>query len=127
MYLLSYFLFFLHYVLTYLALLSFYLSTLYYSLIYFIQEWLRGYRLGGGGKDGGAAVYLLSRQQLQKWWYVDKMTPTELQEKYRVECGVYAHRANLVQWVQVHMQECFVGMCRMCSRSFCSSRYLPLI
>ena len=75
MYLLSYFLFFLHYVLTYLALLSFYLSTLYYSLIYLIQEWLRGYRLGGGVKDGGAAVYLLSRQQLQKWWYVDKMTP----------------------------------------------------
>ena len=70
-------------------------------MIYFIQEWLRGYRLGGGGKDGGAAVYLLSRQQLQKWWYVDKMTPTELQEKYRVECGVYADKAHLVRWVQV--------------------------
>ena len=68
------------------------------------QEWLRGYRLGGGGKDGGAAVYLLSRQQLQKWWYVDKMTPTELQEKYRVECGVYADRGNLVRWVQVFTQ-----------------------
>ena len=95
-------------------------------MIYFIQEWLRGYRLGGGGKDGGAAVYLLSRQQLQKWWYVDKMTPTELQEKYRVECGVYAHKAHLVKWVQVHMQECFVGMCRMCSRPFCSSRYLHI-
>ena len=96
-------------------------------MIYFIQEWLRGYRLGGGVKDGGVAVYLLSRQQLQKWWYVDKMTPTELQEKYRVECGVYAHRAHLVRWLKVYMQECFVGMCRICSRSFCSRRYLPLI
>ena len=91
------------------------------------QKWLRGHRLGDGGKDGGAGVYLLSRQQLQKWWYVDKMTPTELQEKYRVECGVYADRAHLVKWVQVHMQDCFVGMCRMCLRSFCRSRYLLLI
>ena len=89
-----------YYVLTYLALLSFYLPTLL-VIDYLNQEWLRGYRLGGGGKDGGAAVYLLSRQQLQKWWYVDKMTPTELQEKYRVECGVYADRAHLVRWVQV--------------------------
>ena len=29
------------------------------------------------------------------------MTPTELQEKYRVECGVYAHRANLQLWLKV--------------------------
>ena len=29
------------------------------------------------------------------------MTPTELQEKYRVECGVYADRANLQRWVEV--------------------------
>ena len=73
-------------------------------MTYLNQEWLRGYRLGGGGKDGGAADYLLSRQQLQKWCYVDKMTPTELQEKYRVECGVYADRAHLVKWVQVFTQ-----------------------
>ena len=29
------------------------------------------------------------------------MTPTELQEKYRVECGVYADRAHLREWVEV--------------------------
>ena len=70
------------------------------------QEWLRGYRLGDGAKDGGAGVYVLSRQQLQRWYHVDKLSPTELQDKYRVECGVYADRAHLVRWLQVlpHMQ-----------------------
>ena len=29
------------------------------------------------------------------------MTPTELQEKYRVDCGVYADRANLQLWLKV--------------------------
>ena len=65
------------------------------------QEWLRSYRLGDGSKDGGAGVYTLSRQQLQRWYYVDKITnPTELQEKYRLECGVYADRADLVRWLK---------------------------
>ena len=65
------------------------------------QEWLRSYRLGDVAKDGGAGVYVLSRQQLQRWYHVDNMDPTALQEKYRVECGVYAHRANLVRWLKV--------------------------
>ena len=62
------------------------------------QEWLRTYRLSDGGKDGGAGVYRLSRQQLQRWHYVDKLSPTELQDRYRSECGVYAHRGNLIRW-----------------------------
>ena len=66
------------------------------------QEWLRSCRLGHGAIDGGVGVYTLSRQQLQRWYYVEKITnPTELQEKYRVECGVYAHRGNLVRWLKV--------------------------
>ena len=66
------------------------------------QEWIRSYRLGDGAKDGGASVYVLSRQQLQRWYYVDNIkNPTELQEKYRAECGVYADRANLVRWLKV--------------------------
>ena len=66
------------------------------------QEWLRSYRLGDGAKDGGVGVYTLSRQQLQRWCHVDKITdPTALQEKYRVECGVYADRGNLVRWLKV--------------------------
>ena len=75
------------------------------------QEWLRGHRLGDGGKDGGAGVYVLSRQQLQRRHHVDNMSPTELQEKYRVECGVYAHRGNLVRWLKVllYKRERFVG------------------
>ena len=71
-----------------------------YAYVY--QEWLRSYRLGDGAKDGGVGVYTLSRQQLQRWYHVDKITdPTALQEKYRVECGVYADRAHLVRWLKV--------------------------
>ena len=65
------------------------------------QEWLRTYRLSDGGKDGGAGVYRLSRQQLQRWHYVDKLSPTALQDRYRSECGVYAHRAHLIRWLKV--------------------------
>ena len=66
------------------------------------QEWIRSYRLGDWAKDGGASVYVLSRQQLQRWSHVDKITnPTELQEKYRLECGVYADRAHLLRWLKV--------------------------
>ena len=73
-----------------------------YSYTFCYQEWLRSYRLGDGAKDGGVGVYTLSRQQLQRWYYVDKITnPTELQEKYRLECGVYADRGNLVRWLKV--------------------------
>ena len=36
-----------------------------------------------------------------RWYHVDGMTPTQLQEKYRLECGVYADRAYLVRWLKV--------------------------
>ena len=65
------------------------------------QEWLRRYLHGEPGRLGGHGVYELSRQQLQRWHFVDGMTPTELQEKYRVECGVYAHRGYLQHWLEV--------------------------
>ena len=84
-----------YYPLTYLL-----IQLLTYLLTYVSQEWLRGYRLGDGAKDGGVGVYVLSRQQLQRWWYVDELPATELQEKYRSECGVYAHRSNLVRWLK---------------------------
>ena len=65
------------------------------------QEWLRTYRLSDGGKDGGAGVYRLSRQQLQRWHYVDGLSPTALQDRYRSECGVYANRGSLIKWLKV--------------------------
>ena len=83
------------------------------------QEWLRSYRLGDGARDGGVGVYTLSRQQLQRWYYVDKITnPTELQEKYRLECGVYADRGNLVRWLNVFSytsNNCGMSMLFHCS------------
>ena len=91
------------------------------------QEWLRGYRLGGGGRDGGAGVYVLSRQQLMRWHYVDGMTPTQLQEKYRLECGVYADRADLVRWMKVvpEKEECLGLVLHNMSKQFFVSRWYP--
>ena len=65
------------------------------------QEWLRLYLHGQPARSGAFGVFELSREQLRRWHFVDGMTPTELQEKYRVECGVYAHRANLQLWLKV--------------------------
>ena len=63
-------------------------------------EWLRKYRTGNdGAKDGGVSVYVLSRQDLQRWYHVEGLTGAALQERYRAECGVYAHRAHLTRWV----------------------------
>ena len=65
------------------------------------QEWLRLYLHGEPARLGAFGAFELSREQLLRWHFVDGMTPTELQEKYRVECGVYADRAHLQQWLKV--------------------------
>ena len=50
------------------------------------------------------ALFALSRQDLQRWHYVDGLTPLELQEKYRAETGVYADRRHLVEWIKAPAQ-----------------------
>ena len=57
---------------------------------------LATYRLLVGGIDGNASIYTLSRQDLQRWYYVDKLTDTQLQKKYLTEHGVYANRKHLI-------------------------------
>ena len=68
------------------------------------QEWLKQYRLGDGAKDGGVGVLNLSRQDLLRWHHVEKLGPTAIQERYRSECGVYAHRAHLQRWLAAPAQ-----------------------
>ena len=68
------------------------------------QEWLRKYRLCDGAKDGGVGVYVLSCQHLQRWFHVEKLSPTYLQERYRAESGVYADRSDLVCWLNAPAQ-----------------------
>ena len=64
------------------------------------QEWLHKYLKGNdGAKDGGAGVYVLSRQDLQRWYHVEGLTGAALQERYREECGIYADRAQLTRWI----------------------------
>ena len=68
------------------------------------RNWLRSYQPASSLKEGNCGVYALSRQDLRKWYYVDKLTPTRLQDKYRDEHGVFAHRNNLIQWLDAPAQ-----------------------
>ena len=55
------------------------------------------------------------------------MTPTVLQEKYRLECGVYADRGNLVRWLKVvpQMEECLGVVLHYMSKQLFVSRWYP--
>ena len=77
----------------------------YYATVNACRDWLERHRLLCGGIDGNASVYTLSRQDLQRWYYVDQLTPTELQRRYLTEHGVYAHRANLIAWLKADAQK----------------------
>ncbi len=67
-------------------------------------NWLRSYRLASSLKEGNCGVYALSRQDLRKWYYVDKLTPTRQQDKYRDEHGVFADRSHLIRWLDAPAQ-----------------------
>ena len=69
------------------------------------RKWLERYRLGDGARDGSVSVYVLSRQDLQRWHYVDGLTPQQLVAKYRVETGIFAHADNVVQWLKAPAQQ----------------------
>ena len=40
------------------------------------------------------------KADLQSWYHVEKLTPTELQQRYLEEHGVFANRAALVRWLK---------------------------
>ena len=61
------------------------------------QEWLKRYRLGDGAKDGGVAVYDVYREDLLRWYHVDRLGPAAMQDRLRAEHGVYAHRSNTLR------------------------------
>ena len=54
--------------------------------------------------DGTASLYALSRQDLQRWYHVEGLSPQLLQQRYRKETGVYADRDNLVRWLKAPEQ-----------------------
>ena len=55
-------------------------------------------------KHGATALYKLALPDLQYWHHVEKLSPTELQTRYLHERGVYAHRANLVMFLNAPAQ-----------------------
>ena len=76
-----------------------------YSVKAFVcRSWLGQYRLEGAQMQGNAAVFGLSRTDLRRWYYVEKLTPTQLQERYMNEHGVYAHHQRLVEWLRAPAQ-----------------------
>ena len=68
------------------------------------MNWLRTYRLRLLAKDGCNAVYKLSLHDLQYWYHVDKLSPSDLQERYLQVHGIYADRAHLVSWLNAPAQ-----------------------
>ena len=62
--------------------------------------WLARYRLASKAKDGNTAVYASAKEDLQYWFHVEKLSPAALQQRYLHEHGVYAHRSNLLYWLQ---------------------------
>ena len=63
-------------------------------------NWLRVYRLRLSAKDGCTALYKLSLHDLHYWYHVEKLSPSQLQERYLNEHGVHADRAHLVSWMK---------------------------
>ena len=49
-------------------------------------------------------MYELSRQELQRWYHVERLTPQQLQERFRKEAGVYADSSNLGCWLKAPEQ-----------------------
>ena len=68
------------------------------------MNWLRTYRLRLLAKDGCHVVYKLSLHDLQYWYHVDKLSPSDLQERYLQVHGIYADRGNLVSWLNAPAQ-----------------------
>ena len=68
------------------------------------RNWLQAYKHRSELREGNAAVYALSRQDLRVWWYVDKLDITALMDKYLEVHGVFADRRNLHSWLQLPAQ-----------------------
>ena len=77
----------------------------YYATVEVCRTWFALYRLVSGGMDGNASVYTLSRQDLQRWYYVEKLTCTQLQRRYLTEHGVYSYRKHLTTWLTAEAQK----------------------
>ena len=69
------------------------------------RVWLQEYRLVTKAKHGSHSVYEASKLDLQYWYHVEKLSPTELQRRYLEEHGVFANRSHLYTWVKAPAQK----------------------
>ena len=69
------------------------------------RRWVLQYRLEAAHEMGNVAVYHRSRSDLRTWYYVDKLTSVQIQDKYLQEHGVYAHHKSLMYWLQAPEQQ----------------------
>ena len=52
------------------------------------RSWLEKYRLDDAALDGGVGSFVLSRQDLQRWYHVEGLRGRSLQDRYRSEHGI---------------------------------------
>ena len=69
------------------------------------RGWLDKYRMSIAGVHGNTAVFELSRQMLQRWYFVDHLSPFTIRQKYLAECGVWAHDRNIKVWLDAPAQQ----------------------
>ena len=69
------------------------------------EGWLEKYRMGIAGVHGNTAVFELSRQILQRWYFVDHLSAFTIRQKYLAECGVWAHDRNIKVWLDAPAQQ----------------------
>ena len=89
------------------------------------RVWLQKYRLVSKAKDGNTAVYAASKADLKYWYHVEKLSPTELHQRYLQEHGVFADRANLYSWMKAPAQKLQQLDTNECIHSHACVLYIP--
>ena len=64
------------------------------------REWIRKYKSTTNMRDGNVSLLRLSRQDLQRWYYVDGLCGIALQKKFADETGITYGHSNLVRWLK---------------------------
>ena len=54
----------------------------------YCRSWLDKYHLDDAALDGGVGSFVLSRQDLQRWYHVEGLRGRALQDRYRSEHGI---------------------------------------
>ena len=64
------------------------------------RRWLKRYLRVDCVVDGGVAMYRRFREELLRWFHVEKLGSEALHQRFSAEFGLYADQAHLFRWVR---------------------------